>query len=227
MKPQYKFYASLFDSFDYYLSSESDTAEREFIDKINRVPFESEPAERGTAFNDLVDKIANDNTIQFLPSEDVIIYPHKSRTGKDYSFMFNKALTLEFALQFIGASRQVFCVAQIETKYGAVELYGYIDELLYNMAYDIKTTGNYTFPKFSANWQHRIYPFCLEQMGVFVDGFEYTVTDFSNLYREYYPYLKERYQAEIRAKAEQMIEFLENERIRPLITDKKIFGLEK
>jgi len=56
---QYKFYATLLDSYQWYLDSEDDNSFQEFIDKINRVPFTSEAAERGTAFNKLVDLIKN------------------------------------------------------------------------------------------------------------------------------------------------------------------------
>lgn len=42
-KPDFKFYATLLDSFARYQNSESDNAERELIDKINRVPI-TDPA---------------------------------------------------------------------------------------------------------------------------------------------------------------------------------------
>ena len=43
-QPKYRFYATLLDSFYWFLNSESETAEQEFIDKINRVPITDEKA---------------------------------------------------------------------------------------------------------------------------------------------------------------------------------------
>lgn len=71
----YQFYATLLDGFSDYLNSDliwesywgwsenpPHTPEefheqkfKDFIDRINRVPFDSEPADKGTAFNELVD----------------------------------------------------------------------------------------------------------------------------------------------------------------------------
>ena len=82
MKPKYNFYATLLDSFQnyldraelyqkYYCFSETppytevewdEKMERELIDKINRVPFESEAADKGTAFNEVVDCIVENRT---------------------------------------------------------------------------------------------------------------------------------------------------------------------
>lgn len=44
---------------------------------------------------------------------------------------------------FSGALSQVFVSAVIPTRYGDVELYGYIDELVRDTVYDIKTTSKY------------------------------------------------------------------------------------
>ena len=54
-KPNYKFYPSLLDAYQWYVSSENENAEQEFIDKINRVPFTSELADKGTLFNNFID----------------------------------------------------------------------------------------------------------------------------------------------------------------------------
>ncbi len=76
-KISYRFFATLFDSFQNYLNSEiiweqywawsdnpphtpEEFRQKQFqdlIDRINRVPFESEAASRGTAFNELVDAL--------------------------------------------------------------------------------------------------------------------------------------------------------------------------
>jgi hypothetical protein len=76
-KPNYLFYATLLDGYQNYLSSneiylkywgnaeEPEFTAEEFeqkqfqslIDRINRVPFDSEPEDQGTAFNEIVDCI--------------------------------------------------------------------------------------------------------------------------------------------------------------------------
>ena len=43
--------------------------------------------------------------------------------------------------------------AVIPTRYGDVELYGYIDELVRDTVYDIKTTSKYDFGKYEHGWQ--------------------------------------------------------------------------
>ena len=73
--PKYRIYPTLLDSFTQYERAEADyeqyygwsenpsisleefcaQREKELIDRINRVPFESEAADRGTVFNELVD----------------------------------------------------------------------------------------------------------------------------------------------------------------------------
>ena len=75
MKPSYRFYATLLDAFNDYLNSDAiwnkywgfsenpphDPEEfheqqfKELIDRINRQPFDSEAADRGTAFNEVID----------------------------------------------------------------------------------------------------------------------------------------------------------------------------
>ena len=74
-QPNYLFYPTILDSFQSFLDSEKNwelfyggsedpkysveeyeaMQRQELIDRINRVPFESEAADRGTAFNEVVD----------------------------------------------------------------------------------------------------------------------------------------------------------------------------
>ena len=75
MQPKYRFYATILDAFWGYLNSDviwdkywgwsenpPHTPEefhelqfQELIDRINRKPFDSEKADRGTAFNEVID----------------------------------------------------------------------------------------------------------------------------------------------------------------------------
>lgn len=209
MEIKYRFYATLLDSYQYYLTSEQDEAFQDFINKINRVPFTSEAAEKGTAFNEIVD---DKNLIKLV--------------GKDIrykGFAFKASLINDFKDYFKGAISQVYTSTTLETNKGLIELYGYADKVLQDTCFDIKTTGRYEFPKFISGWQHKVYPFCFNRNNIFVDKFEYTVTDFNNFYKETYFYNPERDIAAIKGICESLVDFIELHR--DLITDKKIFNI--
>lgn len=206
---RYKFYATLIDSFQWYLNSEQDNAFQEFIDKINRVPFTSEAAEKGKAFNTLVD------TKEVLKDQEKI---------KFNGFDFKVPLINDFKAYFSGAASQVYTSAHITVNNAVIELYGFADKVLRDTVYDIKTTKGYEFPKFTLNWQHKIYPYCFNANNIFVSRFEYTVTDFNNIYKEQYMYNPAVHVDEIKSICSSLVDFLETHR--KLITDKKIFGLD-
>ena len=60
---KYKIYPTLLDGFQRYLDSEEDTALQELIDKINRKPFTSVAADKGTAFNEVVEGVISYNFV--------------------------------------------------------------------------------------------------------------------------------------------------------------------
>lgn len=238
MKPKYKFYVTLLDSFQNYLDraelyqkyygfSETppytevewdEKIERELIDKINRVPFESEAADKGTAFNEVVDCI-----IEHRQSKDYVITSYKESNkimcyNDRFEHDFNLDLCLEFANYFKGALTQQRVSDVIQTCYGLVEVYGVIDELMPLCIHDIKTTSKYEAFKYKNNWQHIVYPFCTG-----INDFEYNITDFKDTYTEKYVFDKERDTERLKKHCERLIEFLELNK--ELITDKKIFNL--
>lgn len=220
LMPKYKFYATLLDSFQYYLKSEYDDAFEEFINKLNRVPFESESARKGTSFNNLIDELveAQGNiTLQLTPNEKgVYVY------GPD---KFKAHIVDQFYTICKFGKPQVFVSGILKTSRGPVELYGYMDYILPggNMI-DIKTTGSYTFPKYLHNWQHIVYPFCMNSNGMPLNHFSYEVTDFNNYMREDYLYNEERDLPRLTYHVEHLIDFIEQHR--ELITDKKLFALD-
>lgn len=241
-QPKYKFYPSLLDKFGEYLNSSAqidkpwnanktpdevvEDIERELLNMINRVPFESEATDRGTAFNELVD-LSIENRKQFnrlLSEPGDVVYTLTKKDGRTATFTFPRSIVEEFAEYFRGSIPQVFCRGTLTTKYGVVELYGYSDEVKLDMVYDIKTTSQYSFPKYPAGWQKHVYPFCLTQRGCHISGFEYTITDFRNSYQEYYPFNYWKSEEALRLHSERLIEYLEAKR--DLITDKKIFAEE-
>jgi len=231
MKPQpkYRITPSHLDKFSAYLNpgklldygKTEEQIEQELLDAINRVPHESEAAEKGTAFNNLVDAAIKAKHYEDIPMVDGFVN-HTSRMGTIYAFQYPVQLVLDFAEYFKGAASQVFCSGELETRYGLVELYGYADEVKGSTVYDIKTTGNYEFPKYLHSWQRHVYPYCMRQMGILVDSFEFTVTDFKNIYKETYQYEHEKTVTALRLICEKFIDFLEARR--NVITDKKIFN---
>lgn len=212
-QPQYKFCATLLDAFTWYKKSEKEEAFPEFLDKLNRVPFTSEAADKGTAFNELVDNLCVDfEAYGVLPMDDIL-----SHSGFD----FPGDIVREFVAQFAGCLRQIYVERTIQTRYGPVLLYGYVDELLWWVVYDIKTTKSYDLGKYTRNWQHKVYLYCLIETGI--DTFQYTVTDFDNTYKEEYTW-KESNQLDLQLICEELIDFVTEHR--ELITDKKLFALE-
>jgi hypothetical protein len=200
------------------------------INRINRVPMlweDSEAADRGTAFNEVVDCVMAN-----CKSEKMVLSSNKeagtiSAEYNKRNFIFPFALIKEFSEYFKGGVSQVYTDGFLTTKYGDVQLYGYIDELLPLSVHDIKTTGKYKAGKFRNNWQHIVYPFCLNQSGNKVNQFEYNVAVLgaNNTYQtftEHYHYRPEAHDTLLINHIEHFINFIEINK--NLITDKKLFN---
>jgi hypothetical protein len=152
-----------------------------------------------------------------------------------FEFYFDAAFCKDIANYFRGAMCQYYTSAEIETRYGTVRLYGWIDELRKNMVYDLKTTKRYEFGNYAHYWQRHVYPYCLIESGdcKTIKGFEFTVIKWTGgtkynplltgeMYKEYYTYDHCESSALIRQECERFIEWLEANKDK--ITDKKIFG---
>lgn len=238
---KFKFYATLLDAFSNYLRSDAiyerywgfsenpphtpeEFKEQQFqslIDTINRVPFDSEAADRGTCFNEIVDALIENRKPNGVEVErvDGVLY---RASYNERTFDFPIALCLEFANYYKGALTQQRVEAILPTCFGEVLVYGVIDELMPLSIHDIKTTGNYYVGKFKDHWQHIVYPYCLMRNGGDVRLFEYNITDFKNTYTESYTFVPERDIPILTDHCEEFIRFLNDNR--DLITDKKIFG---
>ena len=235
MSPQirYRIYPSLLDKFQDYLNPErlmvfnktEEEIEQELINTINRVPFISEAADKGNAFNKLVDHFVKhpSEAIPTVNDGKEVIYQFTSQNGEQTTFSFPANIVREFVAYFKGSVPQVYCSATLYTKYGLVEVYSLADELRMDRVYDIKTTSRYEFPKYLNSWQRFIYPYCLNEQGIAVQSFEFTITDFKNTYKELYPYDHKQDSQKIRLHCEHFIEYIEARR--HLITDTKIFGM--
>ncbi|HRS68433.1 MAG TPA: HNH endonuclease [Paludibacteraceae bacterium] len=224
LKPNYKFYATLLDSFTRYLNSDSDEALQELLNKINRVPFTSEAAEKGTAFNELVDLLKKVDTglpenVLLITKRDVEQYYYKG-------FDFKKHVVDGFVDRYKWAKDQVFAEAILPTSKGNVLVYGFIDEVLPGgLMTDIKCTSKYDFPKYLQNWQHIVYCFCMHENGIPAPYFIYDVTDYSNNYEESYMYNPDKDIPRLVEVCEKLIDFIELQKEN--ITDKKIFALDE
>lgn len=248
---KYFFYATLLDAYQKYLSSDEiyqeywgfsenpEFSEDEFrekqrlslIDRINRVPFDPEPADKGIAFNEVVDcLILNRNSDNMIISSDL----DKQVINVEYNdreFRFPIPLCREFSNYYKGAIPQVMTEGILPTSYGEVMLYGYIDELMPTSVHDIKTTKKYTAGKFKNHWQHVVYPYCLIQEGNQIFDFEYNIAVINEnrygvnyeTFTEYYRYIPDIDIPRLTTHVEGLIEFIEHHR--DLITDKKIFNL--
>ena len=281
--PKYRFYATLLDSYMNYVECDSiwekywgwsenpphtpeEFRQEQFqalIDRINRVPFDSEAADKGTAFNEVIDcmveyrksekvlieRIVEPDTITKVlggqvdncdPDErwaDVEVSPNPNagkvtgiRAVYNYRvFEFDIKLCREFADYFKGALTQQFVSAILQTAYGDVEVYGYIDELKPLSVHDIKTTNNYSVGKFKNHSQHLVYPYCLYKDGSTIRLFEYNVAEINKYgkwetFTESYSFVPERDIPILTERCESLIRFIEENR--DLITDKKIFNLQ-
>ncbi|MCM0314299.1 HNH endonuclease [Bacteroides fragilis] len=201
---------------------------QELIDRINRKPFDSEKADRGTAFNELVDALIEN---RFTRDMWVAEYDNNNLVRyKEQTFSFPISLCREFADYFKNALTQQRVEAILPTAFGDVLVYGLIDELMPTSVHDIKTTGSYTVGKFKDHHQHLVYPYALMQNGSDVRTFEYNIVEFNkggyvvDTYTETYVFNPERDIPILTNHCEEFIRFLEENR--EIITDKKIFGGE-
>lgn len=247
---KFKFYATLLDSFTSYLRSDAiwdrycgfsenpphtleEFKEKQFqslIDTINRVPFDSEAADKGTAFNEVIDCMIENRKSEIVQVERLLSDMMDGRqalvglraTYNNRQFDFPISICREFANYYKGALTQQRVEAILHTCFGDVLVYGVIDELMPMSVHDIKTTGSYYVGKFKDHWQHIVYPYCLMQNGSDVRLFEYNITDFKNTYTETYTFVPERDIPILVNHCEEFIRFLNDNR--DLITDKKIFA---
>ena len=270
-KLSYRIYPSLLDKFEDYLRADEeaesffnvdrDTGEykrspeeveaelkQSLIDAINRVPFSSEAADKGTAFNALIDSMIH--LEKHVPSEHApyqiigdeetnivqVTFP-ETELAPMRNFLFDRKWVIKESEYFAGCISQLYVSATLPTRYGDVELYGYIDELRKDVVYDIKTTSKYEFGKYEHKWQRHVYPYCLIASGELesVSAFEYTAYQLKGgtsrtplisgtRYPEYYTYNHGQTVKMLTNHVERFIEFLEANR--ELITDKKILGNE-
>lgn len=217
-QPKYKFYATLLDAFNWYQASESENAEKEFMDKINRVPITDEKAlkrmRKGTALNNLLDSIIVNGYDNLC--DEIIIFD---------GFEFNTCVVRELASKLQGSIPQFYTETMIRCDGGDVLVYGYIDYILGDRIIDLKTTSDYYLGKYKDSMQMHIYTLALlNQENIMTEHFEFLVTDGENVYSETYPVNSIYSKARLVEICNALIMFIEGRK--EYITDKKIFGLD-
>ena len=250
-KLEFKFYATLLDAFTQYLNSDSiwekywgyseepphtpeEFRQQQFqslIDKINRIPFDSEKVDRGTCFNEVIDCMVlhrNSDKIKVQKvrgNDGAVIGLNATYNGR--TFYFPLTLVREVADYYKGSLPQQYIQAVLPTMFGNVLLYGYIDYVQPFCTHDLKTTGQYAVGNYKGHWQHIVYPYALMKNGCNVPDFEYNVVELGktsyNTYTETYSFVPERDIPILTEQCEDFIRFLQANR--DLITDKKIFNL--
>lgn len=209
----------------------------ELINRINRVPFTNESVEKGTAFNNIVDMLLDgkhddglhvlhedeDKNLITITEREIVVDDQGNQTEQfKNARSFPIPVIHEFVEYYDGALKQFFTNGILNTCYGDVELYGFIDYLLPFSIHDMKTTKSYSAGAYRNHWQHIVYPFTLNQKGIHVNNFEYDVTNFREIFSEVYVFNPDRDIPRLRDMCERFIGFLlSNKR---LITDEKIFN---
>ena len=209
----YNFWATLLNDFSHYQNEAGYekgeeffpfVTEQDMIDKLNRVPFEStEAMNKGTAFESAV--AFNDANIKV----------------DDKQYSFDKELVLTLHEMVTGGAYQKGLKYTITFDDCRVNFYGYSDFIKRDTIIDLKTTGQYTFPKFDKSFQHKVYLLGANQMGYELNKFQYLVTDFKDYFYELYPFDEEKYHHELKMLAVDLIAFIKSRRY--FITNENLF----
>ncbi len=223
--------------------------EQELLDAINRVPFTSEAASKGTALNEIVDCIVdNRKPMEEMEVERVYQVSETDATKKilvaleahldGFTFVYDFGLVRSLAEYFKGAICQHRCEAVMDTEFGPVILYGDADYILRDVVYDLKSTSRYSaYGKFAEGWQKDLYPWALIESGEMegITGFEYTVVPLSGgsaasplitgeIKTEWYDYSHGTATRRLRQVLEAFLPWIEEHR--SLITHPRIFNQE-
>jgi len=222
--------------------------EQELIDAINRVPFVSEAASKGTALNELVDCLVENRK----PAEGIKVFRICDPQAQEvfhqdivralrveidnFCFFYDMNLVRSLADYFKGSICQYRCEAVLETAFGPIILYGDADYIRQDIVYDLKSTSRYSaYGKYSEGWQKDLYPWALTESGdvTGISGFEYTVVPLSKdrdniisgeIKKEYFAYDHNASTGRLRAVCEAFVPWLEEHR--NLIVHKRILNEE-
>lgn len=199
-----------------------------FLDSVNRVPFDSEAADRGTCFNELIDcllrrSMASD--IMDISKVDNLYHCKHHKSGREFDF--HPDVVRRLYQRYNLATPQVLVEAPIKVGGEDVLLYGYIDELMPEDIHDIKTTSKWEYGKFKHHAQHLVYPYCVRYMGGNTSQFHYDIVQWGKepgqeeFNIETYMWTSESYER-LHTLVSDCVSLIKQ--YRPLITDKRVFG---
>lgn len=203
---KYSIYPTLLDSF-YWAKRLGKW--QELLDKINRVkPVGEFPVavRKGMCFEQVVNQILNKVTTRKVNGF------YEAEEFRFDEWVVESAVAKLTACQ----DKQQYIQGIVQTEYGSVKMYGFVDFVYSDFYVDLKTTENYKAGKYTINAQHKCYPLIGGKKHL-----TYMVTDFKRLFYETYQFtaeLKEQFIFEL----SEFIEWLEIHREE--ITDNKIFN---
>lgn len=188
----------------------------ELIAKLNREPQElSEAAERGTAFNEVLDAILEWRS----PANGVEVEKIKDASGKVVTIRTRRnGFQWDLPARIFSkmarnlspdAVAQIFTEREITSGYGKVRLYGYVDYVCNDRIIDVKTTNRYNAFKYRKSWQKTAYPYLLSGEGTDIQKFEFLATDFKRIYSEVYNFRPETDLPKLYNHIDSLIEFIE------------------
>ena len=221
----YKITASLLNSFDWYLHSNSENAEQDLLNTINRASVDyTEAQAKGVAFEHIINLCIAWKFQSINLKKEVLNVKFECGEQK-FIFEYPTDVIIKIAGFLLHSkyvySQQYFVQKNIEIANNkVVELCGFIDYLSYDTIIDLKTTSNYWYPKYHNNWQKYVYAYCLLESATAV---EFAATDFKELYTEHYEIADINFE-DLKLKLEHFIIWLDANKEK--ITDKKIFGGE-
>jgi len=101
-------------------------------------------------------------------------------------------------------------------------LYGFADYIAQNTCYDIKGTNRYSGVKFADSYQHHVYLYCANRMGISVTEMQYVITNYATTFKEVYDYDHEQTVENLKHICSELIRFAEQNRKQ--IFDPKFFA---
>lgn len=206
----YRIYPTLVEQYLNYQAGKYNLTEQDVINSINRVERPvSEAAHKGKAYHKLTE------------NKDKLPPLRKEENNYFYDvgwWQFKQSPVDEIIELRSDGIHEVYVEKPIDVNGISVLLYGYIDTLKNGNALELKTTGYYRGISFLDSFQKLVYLYCTN-----VRKFRFIITDFEFVFFEdYYPY--EYLVTDLVYILYDFIQFLENDQIRPHITDKKLFS---
>jgi hypothetical protein len=192
----YRLYPTLLNSFSLYLSQSRDSSGKIIVDEI-----------------ELIERINRTRKPTTKAQQKGVDFERAVTLGENED-LFNEGIIDQARNLIPGKYRTQF---YLESRYKNAQIYGYVDGIGDNIAFDLKSTSFYESGRFQNNHQN-LYLLGLKKYGI--ERLEYIITDFNAVYVETYD-LKTYDFNPLYNQIEKFILFLEDNK--KFIRDKKIF----